>query len=110
MIFAPSFREVDIDVPTHWKDQVIIKAVEGACKDLVLIQRSRLYWVKHLVRWQIKMEKQKGTLEISFLPRTRRAWLTVRKNRYADWMDLIIPQLKMDIERRLTGPRSESRG
>jgi hypothetical protein len=110
MIFATSIRELDIDVPSHWKDQVIIKSVEAACKDLGLIQRSRLYWVKHLVRWQIKMEKQKGSLEISFLPRTRRVWLAVRKNRNADWMDPIIPQLKMDIERRLTGPRSESRG
>jgi hypothetical protein len=102
--------EVDIEVPEHWNDKVIMKAVEAACKDLGLTQRSRLYWVKRFVRWQIKMEKQKGSLEVTYLPRTRRAWCAVGKNRHADWMEAAIPQLKLNIERRLTGPRSEVRG
>ena len=103
-------HEVDIAVPQRWNDKVIMKAIEAACKDLGLTQRSRLYWVKHFVRWNIKMDKQKGTFEISYSPRTRRAWFAVRKNRYPEWMDAAIPHLKIDIERRLTGPRAEVHG
>jgi hypothetical protein len=110
MIQQAKLSEIDIMIPAHWNDKVIIKTVEAACKGLGLIQRSRLYWVKHIVRWQVKMEKQKGSLEISYLPPTKRAWFTVRKNRYAEWIDTVIPRLKTDIERRLTGPRSKVRG
>jgi len=63
--------------------------LEQVARDLGL--RSQRFALKSLptnVHWHFVMEGATGTLEATWLIDSQQAWLSVRANRHADWVDL----------------------
>jgi hypothetical protein len=103
--------ELDIKLPRGAEDKDIISAVDAAARELGLTQVSKgsLGLYPGSTHWHYKLGGQTGTLEITFWPKEQRAWFALRANRYAKWMDEVVPQLKTDIERWLIANPSEVR-
>lgn len=51
------------------------------------------------VHWHIVRAGGKGTLELTFIPRTNELWFAIHENRWAAWMAGKISALKKDLER-----------
>ncbi|MEX1071419.1 MAG: hypothetical protein WEC37_02235 [Anaerolineales bacterium] len=104
-------KEFEITLPSRATDAEIILAVDTAARELGLTQVSKgsLGLYPGSTHWHYKLGSQSGTLEITFWPKERRAWFALRANRYARWMDAVVPQLKTDIERWLIANPSEVR-
>lgn len=102
-------REIDIALRKGASDREIISAIDVACREAGLTQVSKgsLGKFPGCVHWHYKLAEQPGTLEITYWPKTQRAWFALRANRHAPWMDSIVPQLKLDIERWLVANRRE---
>lgn len=94
-------RELHIKLPRDAEDKDIISAIDAAARELGLTQVSKgsLGLYPGSTHWHYKLGSQAGTLEITFWPKEQRAWFALRANRYARWMDALVPQLKLDIER-----------
>jgi len=94
-------REIDIALRQSATDKEVVNAVDVACREAGMTQVSKGSLGKYpdCVHWHYKLGKQRGTLEITYWPKTQRAWFALRANRYALWMDNVVPQLKIDIER-----------
>jgi hypothetical protein len=104
-------RELDIKLPRNAADKDIVSAVDAAARELGLTQVSKgsLGLYPGSTHWHYKLGSQTGTLEITFWPKEQSAWFALRANRYARWMDAIVPQLKSDVERRLIANPSKVR-
>lgn len=102
-------REIDIALRNDATQQEIVSAIDVACREAGLTQVSKGSLGKYpgCVHWHYKLAEQPGTLEITYWPRAKRAWFALRANRYAPWMDTLVPQLKLDIERWLIANRGE---
>ncbi len=94
-------REIDIALRNGAADQEIVNAVDAACREagLTLATKGSLGKYPGCMHWHYKFGEQRGTLEITYWPKAKRAWFALRANRYSPWMDSIVPQLKIDIER-----------
>jgi hypothetical protein len=104
-------RELDIKLPRNAENMDIISAIDAAARELGLTQVSKgnLGLYPGSTHWHYKLGSQTGTLEITFWPKEQRAWFALRANRYARWMDGLVPQLKTDIERWLIANQSKVR-
>lgn len=104
-------RKIDIALRDKALDQEIVAAIEVVCRAAGLTQVSKGSLGKYLgcVHWHYKLGFQRGTLEITFWPKERRAWFGLRLNRFGQWMDALVPQLKAGIEMRLIANPSEVR-
>jgi hypothetical protein len=103
--------ELDIKLPRSAEDKDVISAVDAAARELGLTQVSKgsLGLYPGSTHWHYKLGSQTGTLEITFWPKEQRAWFALRANRYARWMDAVVPQLKTDIERWMVAKPSKVR-
>ncbi|MCW5878298.1 MAG: hypothetical protein KIS80_05470 [Anaerolineales bacterium] len=79
-------------------------AIEATCDKagLTMISKGDLGKYPGCTHWHFKNGKATGTLEFTHWPQTGRTWIAVHHNRRAEWMDDLIPQLKLDSERLLT--------
>jgi hypothetical protein len=50
------------------------------------------------VHWHFKRGREPGTLEVTWWPRERRAWISVHANRGAPWVEELLPELAAAIE------------
>lgn len=102
-------REIDIRLRKGATEQEIVNAINVACREAGLTQVSKGNLAKYpgCVHWHYKLAEQPGTLEITFWPQTKRAWFALRINRHAPWMDSVVPQLKIDVERWLIAKPGE---
>jgi len=57
--------------------------------------------VSRIIHWHYKREKQKGTLELTLFPAHRRLWAKVAEGRKAPWIDLELPPLRREVEKKL---------
>jgi hypothetical protein len=75
--------------------------VENCCRRLGLVLGMKTTSAKHpgSIHWHFKRPAQSGTLEITVWPSKRRAWMTVRDGRKAEWMREVLPILGDQLER-----------
>ena len=67
---------------------------ERACSSLGLtINRLVLKKYPGCTHWHLTLPPNKGTLEATLLPSSKRFWLSVHTNRSADWQDDVIKLL-----------------
>lgn len=94
-------REVSITLRKGPTDRDVVRAVDVACREagLTLVSKGSLAKYAGCTHWHYKLGAESGTLEITYWPKGSRAWFALRANRYAAWMDALVPQLKLDIER-----------
>lgn len=102
-------REVEIALRSGLAESEIVRAIDVAAREtgLTLVSKGSLGKYAGCTHWHYKLGNETGTLEITYWPSAARAWFSLRANRYALWMESLVPQLKQDIERWLqTAPRT----
>jgi hypothetical protein len=104
-------RELTIKLPPHSDERQIVQAIDMAARELGLktVSKGSLGLYPGCTHWHFKLSEQTGTIEITYWPSEARAWFALRANRYAKWMDEVVPQLKADIERWLVAKPSKMR-
>lgn len=51
--------------------------------------------------WHVHKPGEPGTLEITLWPEGKQAWCSVHDNRRAEWIGILLPQLRAWIERQM---------
>ncbi len=75
------------------------KQIEAIClrAGLTLSMKGSLKQLSQNTHWHFKYGKQKGVLELTFLPNSGELILSVHANRKADWQMDIIEALKKNF-------------
>jgi hypothetical protein len=96
--------EIDVKVPTEIEWAQWEHAIEAACRahGLRVTLKGTLAQYPGSVHWHLKQGRQSGTLELTLWPQARRLWFKVGAHRHGAWMELVIPQLKQQLERILS--------
>ncbi len=82
------------------------RAIGEVCEELGLRVgiRSTLAGHRDSLHWHLKREKERGTLEVSFVPEPTRLWLAVHKNREGAWIDDAVARFAVLLQDALTQP------
>jgi hypothetical protein len=51
--------------------------------------------------WHFQRRRTPGTLELTVWPQQRRVWFAIRQNRWADWIDEALSQMRSQLEAKL---------
>jgi len=95
-------REVEL-VPQKCDLKLAERLIEAICADRglqVAIKGSQSKFPGS-IHWHYKREKQKGTLELTLFPAHQRLWAKVAEGRKAAWIDLELPRLRREVEKKL---------
>ena len=94
-------RTIPIPIRPDDDEQAIVVAIERACEaaGLVIATKGTLRAYPGSVHWHFKKGADAGTLEATYWPRERRAWLSVHGGRDADWIDQALPVILQALER-----------
>ena len=97
--------KVEIHLPERSPVFQCEQAIESAAvsQNLTPTLKSTLQQYPGCIHWHYKRGNIRGVLEITLWPQEARAWISVHDNRQADWIDSVIPNLKIQIERSLYG-------
>ncbi|HKY53682.1 MAG TPA: hypothetical protein VJM08_05210 [Anaerolineales bacterium] len=92
--------EVELQIPTDSKSDVVVKVVEQICAahHLTCALKGTLASYPGCIHWHFKQDSHKGTLEITWWERENRLWFKVAKGRIGEWIDVLLPKLKKQIE------------
>ncbi len=92
---------MDIDIACIDDTTRVIQRVESILKLKGLTRHSRgtLKSYPGCIHWHWKNGKLPGTLEVTLWPTKRRLWFKVQAGRRAEWIDQVIPTLKVALEK-----------
>ena len=92
--------EVELQVPADAKSDSVVKVVEQVCtaNNLTCALKGTLASYPGCIHWHFKKKKEKGTLEITWWESENRLWFKVANGRVGEWIDEMLPKLKMEIE------------
>jgi hypothetical protein len=78
-------------------------AIEEAAQSLGLVvtQVATLAKYPGCIHWHFKRGSGRGTLEATYWPDQKRAWLSCRSGREADWIAPTIQRMKGIVEKRV---------
>jgi hypothetical protein len=79
--------------------QVIEEAAQAS--GLVTTHITTLAKYPGCIHWHFKHGKGSGTLEATYWPDQKRAWLSYRSGREADWIAPAIQRMKRIVEKRV---------
>jgi|SRR5580700_4352747 hypothetical protein len=97
--------EVEFSVPRKCDLKAAERLIEGVCtrRGLQIAMKGSQSKFPGCIHWHFKREKQKGTLELTLFPHDRRLWEKVADGRKAAWIDVELPRLRREVEKRLKG-------
>jgi hypothetical protein len=100
--------EVDFRVPKQYDLAGAEKLIERVCskRGLSVAMKGDLKAFPGCVHWHYKKQRQKGTLEITLYPKSRRIWAQVQDGRKAPWIDEELPGLQREVEGELQRARA----
>ena len=77
--------------------------VESVCigEGLKVSMKGTLASFPGSIHWHFKKPGERGTLEITSCPRTRRLWASIQAGRRADWIEPCLTKIRTEIENRL---------
>jgi hypothetical protein len=92
------FRQ-NISLPCTLDVQAATIHIERTWQTLGLSQtlKGGLQQYPEAIHWHLKHGKASGVLEVTFWPETNQLWLSVHRNRMADWIDLLLPKLSQAL-------------
>ncbi len=98
-------RHIDIALPSAAGDDVILLAIDRAIAQagLTATLRGSLKKFGGSTHWHAKLDRQPGTLEITYWPQEHRAWFSIQDGRIAPWIEGKSDELSRAIERLLLG-------
>jgi hypothetical protein len=96
-------KEVIIRVPAGNASDKIVEAIDRAVTDqgLIVTLRGGLKSYPGCTHWHLKLDRERGTLEITWWPQHRKLWFTIQAGRSAAWIEKMAPQLKKEIQLQL---------
>ena len=92
--------KVELQVPADTQSDSVVKVVEQVChaNGLTQVSKGTLASYPRCIHWHFKMDKQKGTLEITWWESKNRLWFKVADGRVSDWINESMRKLKKQIE------------
>jgi len=92
--------EIDIQLREIEDPTAAIARIDAAIErtGLVTTMKGTLKSYPGCKHWHCKLGRESGTLEITYWPAKRRAWIKIQNARRAKWMDGIVPTLKQILE------------
>ena len=108
--------ELEIVLPSAVNETRVETIVDEVCaaEKLHATMKSTLNQYPGCVHWHFKQGKARGVLEVTWWPSNPdkkqsrqqesappRLWLSIHGNRMADWIEPLMPRLKLLIEERL---------
>jgi hypothetical protein len=100
-------ENLDIKSPVNLDAETIASVIEQVCAtaNLRVTMKSTLKKYPGCIHWHLKKEDERGILEITWWPcdaetKRPRLWLSVHRNRTADWVESLKPEIKTMIEAR----------
>jgi hypothetical protein len=102
-VSVAAMLEVEFSVPQKCDLKLVERLIEEICagRGLQVAMKGSQSKFPGSVHWHYKREKQKGTLELTLFPASRRLWAKVAKGRKAPWIDLELPPLRREVEKKL---------
>jgi hypothetical protein len=96
-------REVEFSVPKKCDLKLAERLIEDICaqRELQMAMKGSQSKFPGSIYWHYKREKQKGTLELTLFPASRRLWAKVAEGRKGPWIDLELPPLEREVEKKL---------
>jgi hypothetical protein len=95
--------EVEFSVPQKCDLNLAERIIEDICAlhGLQVAMKGSQSTFPGSIHWHYKLERQKGTLELTLFPAHRRLWAKVAEGRKAPWIDLELPRLQREVEEKL---------
>ena len=80
---------IEVRVPSNVDESPVEHAIDQVCNEwgLLVGLRGTLAKQPGSLHWHLKRNDARGTLEVTFAPRSGRLWLTVHTNREATWIE-----------------------
>lgn len=105
-------REVEVSWPEGIETERMAQCVEKCAQEqgLVMTLRGVLRSYPGSIHWHWKRGKERGVLEITLWPQTRRLWFSVQARRTAAWIDALLPVLRTAISNAIGGVHFELDG
>jgi hypothetical protein len=96
-------QEFEFQVPPSARLSGLDALVESTCiaEGLEIGMKGTLASLPGSIHWHFKKPGERGTLEITSCPRTRRLWASIQAGRRADWIEPCLTKIKTEIENRL---------
>jgi hypothetical protein len=96
-------QEFEFQLPSSARLSGLDFLVESICTEegLKVGMKSTLASFPGSIHWHFKKRGERGTLEITFYPPTRRLWASIQAGRRADWIEPCLDKIKTEIENRL---------
>jgi hypothetical protein len=93
-------EEILIHVPEHITPDKIGSVIDKAIIEFSLIttMRGSLKSFPGSTHWHLKQDRTRGTLEVTWWPRSRKLWIKIQAGRTAPWINEIAPRFKQKIE------------
>jgi len=90
----------EVELPVEGDLDWVEGAVERTCRSLGLQLKARKSLRRYpgSTHWHFKKEEERGTLEVTFLEKERRLWLSVHSNRTGTWTTAAMRDLKSRFE------------
>ena len=97
-------QEVEFQVPGGCDLANAENLIEHVCAalDLRPVMKSTLASYPGSVHWHYKRGKEKGTLELTVAPGSRRIWAQVHTTRGGAWIAEVLPRVRQEIQQGLT--------
>jgi hypothetical protein len=91
-----ALKEIEVQIPHKVAPDLIPVLAEAAAADcgLTIALRGTLKTYPGCIHWHFKSGAQRGTLELTWWPKTRRLWIKVHAGRTAPWIDKCAAKLK----------------
>jgi hypothetical protein len=93
-------QEFEFRIPPSVRWSGLDALVESTCiaEGLEVSMKGRLASFPGSVHWHFKRPGERGVLEITSYPRTRRLWASIQAGRRADWIEPCLTKIKTEIE------------
>ena len=92
-------QNLELQLPPGDDDAQIARIDLAIAKaGLLVTMRGTLKSFPGSIHWHLKQGKEPGTLEITYWPAERRAWLSIQDGRRGTWIDAKAEELRQLIE------------
>jgi hypothetical protein len=93
-------QEFEFQLPPSARLSDLDFLLESICiaEGLEVGMKSTLASFPGSIHWHFKKPGERGTLEITSYPRTRRLWASIQAGRRADWIEPCLARIKTKVE------------
>ena len=93
-------RTIQLDLPESESPGGIVSLIERAVAagGLKVVLKASLARFPGCTHWHVNRGRERGTMEITYVPSTRQAWIECRQGRDAEWVKPASRQLAQYVK------------